>query len=291
MTNTNVEFKCVCGKEFKSNASLSGHKAVCKDWWLYRDGTLEKYEIYNQKRLDKVHTYNVHQNVIKGKQRVTQNKQFKDQQLEQWLSEKHRCEHCGKILTQYFGSGRFCSKHCANSRVQTDDINNKRSKSLLSTYNPTLSEEEIIQKFYENKMNVSVPRVKYKGEELPAVNADNIKPGFQSRMRIPYSERFWKQVFDNNLITYQQNVNIWKPGPNNYFLDFLINDVDVEIDGAFHELSDVKEKDIKRDKWLISLGYKVYRIKWINPNTEKNKILVNAQIDDLFTFLQIPRIQ
>ncbi len=36
------------------------------------------------------------------------------------------CEKCGKIVETKFGSGRFCSRSCANSRIQTDEINEKR---------------------------------------------------------------------------------------------------------------------------------------------------------------------
>ena len=86
------------------------------------------------------------------------------------------------------------------------------------------------------------------------------------------------------------NVPVWKPGLNNYWLDFLIGDVDLEIDGSFHKLEDCIEKDIRRTEWLESLGYKVYRIKWVNPNSEKNKVIVNKQIQDLFDYLKIERL-
>lgn len=40
------------------------------------------------------------------------------------------CEHCGKITNIKYGSGRFCSRSCANSRPQTECINKKRSDTL-----------------------------------------------------------------------------------------------------------------------------------------------------------------
>ena len=45
------------------------------------------------------------------------------------------CEKCGKPVYEKFGSGRFCSKSCANSRIQTDKINEKRSKTLKARFN------------------------------------------------------------------------------------------------------------------------------------------------------------
>jgi len=50
--------------------------------------------------------------------------------LDQWIKEEHRCEHCGKIMTEFYGSGRFCSQSCANSKIQTSEINKKRGNTL-----------------------------------------------------------------------------------------------------------------------------------------------------------------
>lgn len=44
------------------------------------------------------------------------------------------CEKCGKEHNGSFGSGRFCSKSCANSRKHTEESRLKTSKSLLSYY-------------------------------------------------------------------------------------------------------------------------------------------------------------
>ena len=40
------------------------------------------------------------------------------------------CEKCGKEVTEKFGSGRFCSQSCANSRVRSDEVTRKISDSL-----------------------------------------------------------------------------------------------------------------------------------------------------------------
>lgn len=41
-----------------------------------------------------------------------------------------RCEHCNKEHNGKFASGRFCCRSCANSRIQTTKINEKRSITL-----------------------------------------------------------------------------------------------------------------------------------------------------------------
>lgn len=54
--------------------------------------------------------------------------------LEQWIVEQHKCECCGKVMTEFYGSGRFCSLHCASAfhnigREFTDQHREKLSKS------------------------------------------------------------------------------------------------------------------------------------------------------------------
>ena len=45
------------------------------------------------------------------------------------------CEHCGKEHDGSFGSGRFCSRSCANSRKHSKETKNKISKTLLKRNN------------------------------------------------------------------------------------------------------------------------------------------------------------
>jgi type I restriction enzyme R subunit len=47
-----------------------------------------------------------------------------------------------------------------------------------------------------------------------------------------------------------------------YIADFYCHDskLIIELDGSVHKLSDVEKKDIKRDKYLNSLGFKILRI-------------------------------
>lgn len=56
----------------------------------------------------------------------------RQEKLKQWVSEQHKCEHCGKIMTKYYGSGHFCSRSCANSRKHSQKTKEKISKSINS---------------------------------------------------------------------------------------------------------------------------------------------------------------
>ena len=118
------EYICVCGKKFKSVFALSGHKANCKDFYLQRDGNLNNY--YNRQKNLKLNANNKNAN----KQRIKNNQNRKKEKIEQWKKEEHRCECCGKIMTEYYGSGRFCSKSCANSRKHSEKTKEKISTSI-----------------------------------------------------------------------------------------------------------------------------------------------------------------
>lgn len=115
------EYICDCGKEFKSQKSLSAHMASCKEHYLQRDGNLNNYNS-RQKNL--------------SKSKIERDKKLgicKEENLKIWFSEEHRCERCGKIMTEFYGSGRFCSQSCANSHDFSEDT--KKALSIkLSNY-------------------------------------------------------------------------------------------------------------------------------------------------------------
>lgn len=97
--NLENKYKCKCGREFESSQSFNAHKGHCKIH-LGED----KYAERLKQQLTNLRQGNQTQkNAAKAKQ-------------DQWIAEEHKCEHCGKIMTEKFGSGRFCSRSCANSR-------------------------------------------------------------------------------------------------------------------------------------------------------------------------------
>ena len=279
-------YVCICGKEYNNPQSFNAHKSHCKVHQISKYGSLDILYAKRQKMAEKLS--------------ITLHKKFeriKQDNLEIWLNEKHTCENCGKIMIEYYGSGKFCSRSCANRRVHTSDTKDKIRQSLIKNRNPNLSETEIKSKCIQNKNKEQHRKENkrrkelYDGPELPNINVKKLNSGYQSRKHIPYSEQFWKKVLDNNNIKYKQNVSIWKPGFNNYWLDFLINDnIDLEIDGELHLKEDVAQKDKIRNEYLSNLGYKIYRIQWVNPINDKNKIIVNKQIDELMQYLNMPRI-
>jgi very-short-patch-repair endonuclease len=113
--------------------------------------------------------------------------------------------------------------------------------------------------------------------------------GWSTRNIISYPEQFFMTVLNNNNIKFKHNypVNKKNLGLNsdyNYFLDFFIEDknIDLEIDGKQHKSR--TEHDNFRDKILIENGYVVYRIKWKNINTKKGKEYIKNEIDKFLKF-------
>lgn len=86
-------YKCVCGKGFASPQSFNAHKSRCKVHVFNKYGNLDKLEDEEAKRSKSFKdTYrakkkNLEENALKAKEEF----------IENWISEQHRCESCGKI--------------------------------------------------------------------------------------------------------------------------------------------------------------------------------------------------
>ena len=115
--------------------------------------------------------------------------------------------------------------------------------------------------------------------------------GWKMRNISSYAEKFWKEVLDNNNVSYVKE-KVQKYGPkcsDKYFLDFYIESngrkIDLEIDGKQHKYVDRAEHDRVRDERLTNLGYVVYRIDWNEINSEKGKLRMKEKIDKFLDFL------
>lgn len=67
-------------------------------------------------------------------------------------------------------------------------------------------------------------------------------------------------------------------------MDFVIGNLDLEIDGKQHQYKERKESDLKRDEFLRNEGYFVYRIRWNEINTEEGKQMMKDKIDLFLSF-------
>lgn len=115
-------YKCVCGQEFDNPQVFNSHKQSCDQHIINKYGTID---VYNQLR-----TRN-HENA--GKKRSETLAKKKQVILDQWIAEQHTCEKCGQIMTVKYGSGRFCSRQCANSRERPSNVKDKISATIKET--------------------------------------------------------------------------------------------------------------------------------------------------------------
>lgn len=113
-------YKCVCGKEFTNPQSFNGHKRQCSEHYLIKYGNLEKFN-----EVKETHQKACQKSAQKMSIKAAKNKQKK---LNDWISDSHKCEFCGKVMTEYYGSGRFCNQSCANTRRHSEQTKVKTSK-------------------------------------------------------------------------------------------------------------------------------------------------------------------
>lgn len=92
-----MEFVCqYCGKQFTRTSDLIRHEKSC----------VNRNERERFLRL---------------------RRSWSNQQKQQYIKEGHNCKSCGALLTEFYSSGEYCSRACANRRNQTDEIKQKIS--------------------------------------------------------------------------------------------------------------------------------------------------------------------
>ena len=115
-------YTCLCGATFSKPQQFNGHKQGCEVHLINKYGSMETYyEIKNR-------------NHNRGKTVKARAQEKHKVELEQWIHEHHTCEKCGKVMTQKYGYGRFCSQSCANGRPKSTEERARIRKSTKATY-------------------------------------------------------------------------------------------------------------------------------------------------------------
>lgn len=145
----NKEYRCICGKVFDNPQKFNGHKSSCKEH--IQNKYQQKSSDYFQLKSDKCRK--------SGLLSALSNQSKQQQKLDAWILEQHKCEKCGKVMTEKYGSGRFCSRSCANSHTHSEQTKQKISQSnkskyeyvnvngnLLTVYQKTLLDKKLLEK-------------------------------------------------------------------------------------------------------------------------------------------------
>lgn len=119
--NHQGSYVCECGREFTNSQSFNGHKGHCKIH-------------LGEERYNKNHSLVLDKQSMMAKtaseKRLEKSNLKKIAKIEAWKNSNPKCEKCGKPLIEYYGSGRFCSRVCANSKTHSEETKQKISKSL-----------------------------------------------------------------------------------------------------------------------------------------------------------------
>ncbi len=115
-------YKCECGSIFDSAQKFNSHKRACEQHMLVKYGSLDKF---NEIKANSRKTIEIAR--ATHSERAAQRKQ---QKINEWIAAQHSCERCGRVMIEKFGSGRFCSRACANAREHSIETRSKICNSL-----------------------------------------------------------------------------------------------------------------------------------------------------------------
>lgn len=276
-------YKCECGREFDNSQSFNGHKGHCKTYLIkiYGEDHFLKNQSIQRLNYIKLKTFNEKENTIKAKDKNNL-----------WISEQHTCEKCGKVMTEKFGSGRFCSQSCAKSRIITDEIKFKISETYHKNNHQDLSyfiklrQDEAIFKYNLSPKkcvvcNNIIPYEKRKrttcsSECLNKLRSDmGIKSSFSQQRRSKNEIFFCKlcqEYFGADKVLHNE------PIFNGWDADVILPEIKVAIlwNGPWHykqishhqSLLQVQNRDKIKLKEISDCNYIPYIIKDLGKNNE-----------------------
>lgn len=206
------------------------------------------------------------------------------------------CEKCKVEHEVKYGSGRFCSTKCArafSTSLNRAVISAKVKQTFAEkpkTQHPEKTCPECLTVFRTRK---SYQKFCSKPCSMRFVNKQNshllserakrlhregrIKSwGTRHKLTPSYPEQYFIDVFTNEKIQFEREKKIGR-----WFVDFVIGNYAIEVDGKQHDYPDRKKSDEEKDAYLKSLGWEVIRIRWHDPRRDPGRKLLHDQIHEL----------
>ena len=270
-------YHCVCGKTFTDPQRFNGHKQGCPVHIVNKYGSLEAYYLVK--------------NRSKQQGAETLRKKLherKEQLLQQWIAEKHTCERCGKVMTEKYGSGRFCSKSCANSHKHSEETResisisiNKHNKQLRDK---KLSRGQLLQDTYEQnpaycvvcgakleynkRTNKTCSSECYKALLSKTLSAVIAEKGLHRTVKTNFKYGTYKGIecdssWELAFVLYQLDhgtavsrcfehfTYTFNDVQHNYFPDFIVDGVYYEIKNYYTDVVDAKIKQFPSTHKLV----------------------------------------
>jgi very-short-patch-repair endonuclease len=191
-------------------------------------------------------------------------------------------------MIEKFGSGRFCSRACANTRKPSTKTKQKIAE---HTYHKPANYCKICGAKLSAKNSSGLCKKCY-FENYPEETKQKQSIAMQGKPRWnihrnqrSFAEKFWENVLSSRNIIFKTEVPIKHDVVHCYFLDFELEKngklVDLEIDGKQH--LDRLDEDIKRDAF-ISKTHIVYRIPWNDLRSKVGKLEMQNKINKFLDF-------
>jgi very-short-patch-repair endonuclease/predicted nucleic acid-binding Zn ribbon protein len=210
-----------------------------------------------------------------------------------------KCESCLNEHGGVYGSGRFCSSKCArgfSTKAKRAEINQKVSAKMVKPPKEfkcltCLQVFESLNRRIKNGRRfcstecanvTSLETRKKLSENAIRLHAEGKIHAWPSRSgkKPSYAEQYFIDLFENEKIKFEREVPLGR-----WYVDFLIGDLVLEVDGKQHDYEDRAASDKLKDEYAKSQGYKVLRIKRANPRTESGKAKLYPQITILKSYI------
>lgn len=267
------EYICECGKVFTSSQKYGGHSTHCI-------AHLKANDLFDK---------SYHNPDVKEKLK----EQAKQDKLNQWISEQHTCEKCGKIMIEKFGSGRFCSKSCANGHKKSEASKHKVSQTLnnihkMDKINGTdkRTQNELIYYSNPNKCVVCNEILDYEKRDrrtcskecalqLQSITMTNVLAQKGLHRTVPKRYKYgtykgvhcdssWELAFLIYNLEHNRDIKrceehfeyILDGHRHNYFPDFIMEDVYYEIKNYYTNTVYAKIKQFPSNKRLVIIDGK-----------------------------------
>lgn len=254
---TEKVYLCECGKTFTNPQAFNGHKHWCKVHLVATNKEAQHEQSESSRRINAAKTRKKH------------TAQQKAVALQKWLELKPVCERCGVIMTAKFGSGRFCSRSCANAKTHSEKTKQRIRNSCIAYNQKTGSENHFghlqavtrylnnpkhcsvcgTQLSYEQRYNTTCSKTCHKKllSQIHSAIAAKVNDSFYSHLKNCRSGYFkgihcdssWELALlvyciDHN-IAIQRNHRwfnyFYENAWHKYFPDFIINDTYIEVKG------------------------------------------------------------
>ena len=281
-------FVCECGKEFNDidYQKFNSHKRFCKVHLFIKYGTETPFEAIEAKNTKILINAAAERAECLRKDKIS--KQLTE--INDWQSNPRVCECCGKQMFHKFGSGRFCSRACANSHLRKNKVDgfhtpvpNKKPAKSFQKYGSVEAFKVARQSAAFENFIIKAPKCKICGTLLSYENRYKKTCGSKTCLRLAAIEagkasatktnrRSKNEIYFYELCKlYFKEVLHNEPMFGGWDADIIIPDIKYAIlwNGPWHykqikracSLEQIQNRDKIKIQEILNAGYTPYIIK------------------------------